>query len=64
MKKIEIKEFFKNPTKRNFQISPDRKKIAFLDSYKKRTNIYIMDLETKKIKIITKQQKRNINSYS
>ena len=59
--KIPMKEFFKNRSKSHFVISPDNKKMAFLDSYENRTNIFVMDIKTEKIKNITTQQKRNIS---
>ncbi|CAM9121435.1 prolyl oligopeptidase family serine peptidase [Mycoplasma marinum] len=61
---IPLKEFFKNSSKGSFSLSPDRTKIAFLDSYKERRNIYILDVETEEVEIITTQQRRNIYSYS
>ena len=63
MKQIPLKEFFKNRSKSTFILSPDNTKVAYLDTYEKRRNIFVWDLETDEKKAITKQQKRNIYSF-
>jgi hypothetical protein len=41
VRKIPIEDFFKNPEKTAFKLSPDGKYIVYLQPYKNRLNIYI-----------------------
>ncbi|MFM9945840.1 MAG: S9 family peptidase, partial [Bacteroidia bacterium] len=46
-KQIPLKDFFKNPNKSGYQISPDGKYISYLGPYKKRMNIFVQPIGTK-----------------
>ena len=40
-KLIPLKDFFKNPTKESYNVSPDGKHLAYLAPYKKRMNVFV-----------------------
>lgn len=62
-RKIPLEDFFRNPDKTNFQLSPDGKQYAFLKPYKNRLNIFVQDLDGKNIKQVTRLTSRNVGSY-
>jgi dipeptidyl aminopeptidase/acylaminoacyl peptidase len=62
-KTIPMEDFFKNPETSNYKISPDGNTISYLDSYKDRMNLYIMDKNFKNKKRLTSVTDRDINSY-
>ncbi len=43
-KRIPISDFFKNPEKSTFKISPDGKYISYLKAYKGKENLFIQSL--------------------
>ncbi|MGB4776297.1 MAG: S9 family peptidase [Daejeonella sp.] len=61
--KIPIEDFFKNPVKTNFTISPDGKYIAYLKPYKNRLNVYVEKLNGKGITRLTSDTLRGISYY-
>ncbi|MEI6093336.1 MAG: S9 family peptidase [bacterium] len=62
--KIPLKNFFKNPEKAAYKISPDGKTLSFLAPYKKRLNIFVQDVDLKKKPVrISSVTDRDINSY-
>ncbi len=60
---IPLKDFFKNPKKSGYQISPDGKYISYLGPYKKRMNIFVRPIDSEKAKRITKVTDRDLGGY-
>lgn len=61
---IPLRDFFKNPEKISYKISPDGKYLSFLAPYNSRLNIFVQDLERKNgAARITSETKRDILSY-
>lgn len=50
---IPISDFFENPVKSAFKLSPDGKNISYLESWEKRLNIFVKNIETNEVKRIT-----------
>jgi dipeptidyl aminopeptidase/acylaminoacyl peptidase len=60
---LPIKDFFKNPIKDSFRISPSGEKLAFLMPWENRMNIYIQEIgEDEKIRI-TSSTERDIKYF-
>lgn len=62
-KKIPLKDFFKNPEKSGYQISPDGKYISYLGPYKSRMNIFVQPIGGKNAMRITSVTDRDLGSY-
>lgn len=62
-KEIPLKDFFRNPDKSGYQISPDGKYLSFLAPYQNRMNVHIQNLETNEVTRITESLNRDINFY-
>jgi dipeptidyl aminopeptidase/acylaminoacyl peptidase len=62
-KNIPLKDFFKNPKKSGYQISPDGKHISFLAPYKKRLNVFVQPINTTKAVRITNVTDRDLGGY-
>ena len=60
---IPMKEFFRNPQRISFQLSPDGSRLAFLQPWEHRLNIHVQDLRTDEITRVTGSQERDITSY-
>ena len=60
---IPLKDFFKNPEKVSYRISPDGKYFSYLEPYEKRLNIFIRDVESGDIKRLTSETDRDISAY-
>ncbi len=60
---IPIEDFFKNPEKTAFAISPDGKYISYLRSYKNRLNIFVQTLEGGNITRLQTDTTRDISYY-
>jgi len=60
---IPMKDFFKNPEQRSFQLSPDGKYLAFLKPYKNRLNIHVQKIGEDKIVRVTNSTERDIPGY-
>src|SRR5438034_733291 len=65
---IPLKDFFKNPEKSGFKVSPDGKIISFSQPYKNRMNIFVQNLNEQRmpvgnVKQITFVEDRDIGSY-
>jgi dipeptidyl aminopeptidase/acylaminoacyl peptidase len=61
--KYSVEDFFRNPDKTSYQISPDGKYFTYLAPYKNRMNIYVQEIGSKKAKRITKETERDIAGY-
>ncbi len=62
-KTIPLKDFFKNPKKTGYQISPDGKYISYLGPYKTRMNIYVKPIAAEKAVRITSVTDRDLGGY-
>lgn len=62
-KQIPLKDFFKNPEKTGYQISPDGKYLSFLAPYKNRLNIFVQEVSSEKASQITTVTERDISGY-
>ncbi|MBK8549886.1 MAG: S9 family peptidase [Ignavibacteria bacterium] len=60
---VPLKDFFKNPEKAGYDISPDGEYFSYLAPYKSRLNIFIQNLITNDIKRITSETERDITQY-
>ena len=60
---IPLRDFFKNPEKSNYRISPNGEYISYLGPSENRLNIFIQNLATGEIKKITSEKERDIQSY-
>lgn len=60
---IPIEDFFKNPEKSDYQISPNGKYYSYLAPWENRKNIFIEDLNSGATKRITSQTDRDIAGY-
>ncbi|WP_118975110.1 S9 family peptidase [Taibaiella koreensis] len=62
---IPMKDFFRNPEKRSYQLSPDGRHIAFMAPYKSRMNIFVQEMGKPDAIAhrITSQEERDIAGY-
>ncbi len=60
---LPLKDFFKNPSKVSYTLSPDGTHFAFKMPYKNRQNIYVQEIGSKKAKRITDVTDRDIAGY-
>ncbi len=61
--KIPVADFFKNPEKASFLISPDGKHISYLKPYKNRLNIYVQQTDGTQVTRLTSDTSNNIAYY-
>jgi dipeptidyl aminopeptidase/acylaminoacyl peptidase len=61
---IPMKDFFRNPEKVYFQLSPDGAHLAFLQPWQNRLNIHIQKMGEEKVTRITEATARDIQGYS
>ncbi len=60
---IPLEDFFKNPEKTGFQISPDGKYFSFLAPYESRMNIFVQKVDSEKATRLTSETDRDIAGY-
>ncbi|TQM49151.1 dipeptidyl aminopeptidase/acylaminoacyl peptidase [Arcticibacter tournemirensis] len=60
---IPVEDFFRNPYKNSFQISPDGKYISFLQSYKNRMNVFVQSVKGDSIVRVSNESCFNISFY-
>lgn len=60
---ITAEDFFSIPQKSNFKISPDGEKIAFLQPWKNRTNLFVYNIGTNDTIQITSYDSYDLNIY-
>ncbi len=60
---IPLEDFFKNPDRTSFNISPDGKYISFLAPYENRLNIFVQKVGSDKASRITGETDRDIAGY-
>jgi len=61
--KYSVEDFFRNPEKTGYQLSPDGKYFSYLAPYKKRMNIFVQKIGGKKVQQITFEKDRNVGGY-
>jgi dipeptidyl aminopeptidase/acylaminoacyl peptidase len=62
-RKIPLRDFFRNPEKNNYLISPSGKKISFLAPHEGRMNIFISETGSDRSERITDVKDRDIMAY-
>ena len=62
--KIPLRDFFRNPTSRGYDLSPDGKTLSFLQPWESRMNIFIRPTEGGEAKRLTSEKDRDIRSYA
>jgi len=62
-KQIPLEDFFKNPEKTYFQISPDGKYFSYTAPYENRMNIFVQKIGSKKATRLTSETDRGISGY-
>lgn len=60
---IPLEDFFKNPEKAAYEISPDGKYYSYMASYQDRLNIFVQEIGAEKAVRITKETDRDIAGY-
>lgn len=61
--KIDLKDFFKNPTQSSYQLSPNGKHYAYMAPYESRMNIYVRAVDSDSAVRITSETERDIAGY-
>ena len=62
-RKYSVEDFFRNPDKSSYQISPDGKYFSYLAPYERRKNIFIQKIGEEEAIRITSETERDINGY-
>ena len=60
---IPMEDFFRNPDKSSFQISPDGKHISYMKPWKKRMNVHVVDVATNNEIRLTSSEERGVYGY-
>ena len=60
---IPTEDFFRNPDKSSFQISPDGKHISYMKPWEKRMNVHVVDVETNNEIRLTSSKERGVYGY-
>lgn len=60
---IPLEDFFKNPERSSYQVSPDGSHYSYLANWEERKNIYVEHIETGETKRLTSQTDRDIAGY-
>ena len=61
---IPMEDFFQNPEKSSFSISPNGNYIAYMKPWKTRMNVFVMEIITKKETRLTSSQERGIYGFT
>jgi hypothetical protein len=61
---IPLKDFFRNPEKASFRISPDGKKLAFMQPWKSRMNVFVQEIGKDVIVQATFAEERDIAGFA
>ena len=61
---IPMEDFFRNPEKSSFSISPNGNHIAYMKPWKTRMNVFIMEMTSKKETRLTSSQERGIYGFT
>ena len=60
---IPMEDFFRNPDKSSFQISPDGQHIAYMKPWKTRMNVHVINVKTTEETRLTSSEDRGIYGY-
>lgn len=60
---IPLEDFFKNPEKTSYLISPNGKYISYLAPYNERLNIFVQEIGKDKTERLTEVTERDISGY-
>ncbi len=60
---IPMKDFFRNPVKTAYKLSPDGEHLAYLQPWKTRLNVHVQKIGEKKVTRLTNAEKRDITKY-
>lgn len=63
VRQIPLEDFFKNPEKSRYQISPDGKYFSFMAPYQKRMNIFVQEIGKDSAIRLTSETDRDIANY-
>ena len=61
---IPMEDFFRNPEKSSFNISPNGNYIAYMKPWKTRMNVFVMEIITKKETRLTSSQERGVYGFT
>ena len=62
-KKIPLEDFFKNPEKSSYQISPDGNYYSYMAPYENRMNVFVQERGKQEALQITSETDRDIAGY-
>ncbi len=62
--KIPLRDFFKNPVSRGYDLSPDGETLSFLQPWESRMNIFIRPTAGGEAKRVTSEKDRDIRNYA
>ncbi len=62
--KIPLRDFFRNPVSRGYDLSPDGTMLSFLQPWESRMNIFVRPVAGGEAKRVTGEKERDIRSYS
>jgi dipeptidyl aminopeptidase/acylaminoacyl peptidase len=62
--KIPLRDFFKNPVSRGYDLSPDGQTLSFLQPWESRMNIFIRPTAGGEAKRLTNEKERDIRNYA
>ena len=60
---IPLEDFFKNPEKTAFEISPDGQKVAFMQPWENRLNVHVKNIGSNEVIRLTSATERDIAGY-
>lgn len=63
VRQIPLKDFFKNPEKNGYQISPDGNYFSYLTSWENRMNVFVQKVGSDEAVRVTSATERDISSY-
>src|SRR5438034_1746443 len=63
LKHIPLRDFFKNPERTGYTISPDGEYLAYLAPYQNRLNIFVQKIGSKNAIKVTSVTERDISDY-
>lgn len=63
VRQIPLKDFFKNPEKNGYQISPDGNYFSYLTSWENRMNVFVQKVGSNEAVRVTSATERDISSY-
>jgi dipeptidyl aminopeptidase/acylaminoacyl peptidase len=62
--KIPLRDFFRNPASRGYDLSPDGETLSFLQSWESRMNIFLRPTAGGEAKRVTSEKDRDIRNYA